>query len=979
MRGENVELSLDGAPWTPTDLAGEVTFADRRWATARAKVGFVRIENLLPLLRLVPASAARQRIESLAPRGILRQADLEFAAREGQVLPDVTGGLVFEDLGLTTYGRFPGVTGLDGRVTGAGSHGVVMLAARDVLVDWPQEWRGIVPFAKVNARLEWSPGPGGVRLWVDDALIDMGHAQAAGQMRMLLRAGERPLMDIAAHASVTDLSAVARYFPVSRIGEKSLAWLDQAFVAGRVPEAYVEITGPARGFPYREGQGRFTGVARGEGVTLKFAPDWQPLAGLDLTAQFQGPGMTAQATGATLGEVRIGAASAGMDDFRDSRLVVRGDAEADTAAVLDLLQQSPLREPLGETFARLTGAGPMQGEIVMYLPLKDFEQRSVTVRAYADGVTLRLPAIAEPLNDLRGPIWIRNRHIQAPDLAAQFLGGPLRARIATAVTRGEDLVTTVDMDGTLDGTRLPAVAKLPLDSGLAGQTAWRGTWTALRPAAPGGTTSSRFRVEGDLKGLASGLPAPFAKTAEEVRPLRLQADLDGAGAIVARASLGQNVRALVEYRLLDDKYSINRGVLRFGGAEAGALPVGPGLRIDGRLPYLSLSDLLDLRWSEPATRPLEDQLASVNLELARLEVLGYEFERVNAELRPGNRVWDVRVSAPAAQGRLSVPYRFPGEVPLVADFDKLVVTERVRPEAGETDPRGLPAMRLDVRDLLLAGRALGHVRASAGRTPDGLVFESVIVEHPAYAIRGSGQWLMTGTGPRSTLAFNLTSADIKGLLQALTYEPLIEAREGTMAADLNWPGGPDADVPARVSGTARLALAKGRMVSVEPGAGRLLGLMSIAYLPRRLALDFKDLTGQGMAFDSITGDFTLVSGDAYTDNLTLRGPAAEIGVAGRTSMRERSYDQTAIVTGNVGGTLGVAGALAGGPVVGAAMLLFSQIFKEPLKGAARGYYRISGPWEEPVVRKIDARELEDAAGLSRPPGPAATGASPGAS
>lgn len=978
VRGEGVELSREGASWPPTDLAADVSFVEGRWTTARVKVGFIRLENLVPLLGLAPASAARQRLETLAPRGILQRVDLQLARNADRLLPDVTGRAVFEDLGFAASGRFPGVTGLDGQVDGAGPGGVVTLAAQDVQMDWPAEWRSVVPFARIDARVEWSPGPGGVRLWVDDALVDAGHAQAAGRVRLLLRPGQTPLMDIVAHASVTDLSAVSRYIPVSRIGDKPLAWLDEAFVAGRVPETHVEITGPARGFPYREGQGRFTGTARGEGVTLRFAPEWQPLTGLDVTAYFKGSGMTAQATRAAIGEVRVGAALAEMRDWRDSMLIVRADAAADAAAVLGLLQESPLRDTLGETFGRLSGAGPVLGEVVMYLPFKEFSERSVTVRAYADGVTLRLPSVAEPLSDLRGAIWIRNRDIHAPDLGAHFLGGPLHARVGTTTARGGDLVTTVEVDGTLEGGSLPAAVRLPLAPGLAGKTAWRGTWTALRPAAPGAASRARIRVESDLRGLASELPAPFAKQAEEPRPLRVEADLDGAGAILARLRLGSNVRALLEYRLLDKKYSMTRGVLRFGGAETGALPVGPGLRIDGRLPYLSLSDLTGLRWDQPATRPLEDQLSSVTLELARLEVLGYEFERVNAELRPGNRVWDVRVSAPAAQGRLSVPYQLPGDVPLVADLERLFVAERVRLDSGEADPRSLPAMRIDVRDLTLAGRKLGHVRTDAERGPDGLLFKSLVVEHPAFAIRGSGHWLMSAAGPGSALAFELTSNNVKGLLQALTFEPLIDARQGTMTADLSWPGGPDAEVPGRVSGTARIALAKGRMVSVEPGAGRLLGLLSIAYLPRRLALDFKDFTGQGMAFDSITGDFTLASGDAYTDNLTLRGPAAEIGIAGRTSLRERSYDQTAVVTGDVGGTLGVAGALAGGPVGAAAMLLFSQIFKEPLKGVTRGYYRISGPWEEPIVRKIDARELEESAGLSRPLQSPAAATPPGA-
>jgi uncharacterized protein YhdP len=143
--------------------------------------------------------------------------------------------------------------------------------------------------------------------------------------------------------------------------------------------------------------------------------------------------------------------------------------------------------------------------------------------------------------------------------------------------------------------------------------------------------------------------------------------------------------------------------------------------------------------------------------------------------------------------------------------------------------------------------------------------------------------------------------------------------------------------------------------------------MSLSHLGRRLALDFEDLTGQGMAFDVVKGDFALTSGVAFTDNLALRGSAADVGIAGRTDLRQRTYDQTAVVTGDLGASLGVAGVIAGGPVGGAAMLLFSQIFKEPLKGVARAYYRITGPWDDPLVRKIGARELEEAA-RARVPG-----------
>ena len=136
--------------------------------------------------------------------------------------------------------------------------------------------------------------------------------------------------------------------------------------------------------------------------------------------------------------------------------------------------------------------------------------------------------------------------------------------------------------------------------------------------------------------------------------------------------------------------------------------------------------------------------------------------------------------------------------------------------------------------------------------------------------------------------------------------------------------------------------------------------MSVTALPRRLTLDFSDLTDKGFAFDSIRGDFEFRDGNAYTSNLVLKGPAAEIGIVGRTGITARDYDQTAKVTGHLGGPLAAAGVLAGGPAVGAALLLFSTVFKEPLGGIARGYYRITGSWDKPVVERIGAAEAREA-------------------
>ena len=84
-----------------------------------------------------------------------------------------------------------------------------------------------------------------------------------------------------------------------------------------------------------------------------------------------------------------------------------------------------------------------------------------------------------------------------------------------------------------------------------------------------------------------------------------------------------------------------------------------------------------------------------------------------------------------------------------------------------------------------------------------------------------------------------------------------------IVADLWWPGGPSADVLRTLNGTLKINLEDGRLRDIEPGAGRMLGLLSVAQLPRRLALDFRDVTDEGLAFNSIKGDFELRAGNAY--------------------------------------------------------------------------------------------------------------------
>jgi uncharacterized protein (TIGR02099 family) len=961
LEASDFELSRPGAPWKTPRLDARLTLEDGRFASVAARADSIRVENLAALAVVLPQGTIRDRLATLAPRGLLRALDVTVTAVADSRVPDVEGGFRFADVSFGPLGRAAGITGFDGTLEGRGEGGIVTLATRDATVDWPQQLRAPIPVQHAEGRLEWRRFGSGLRLWLDDAFGDSGHGSARGQLRMLLRPGELPLLDLRATATGFEVTQTWRYLQTGRLSPKAIAWLDAAFRAGRVTTADVSITGPTKGFPYREGQGVFRARGRATGIRLHYAPGWPELQRVEAEFEFRGPALHAVASRGRVGGVEFTDGEFNSADLREGIFAARGKSATDAGRAIRMLQATPLAPSFGALFPGLSASGPVEGDVALFLPVKDPSRRVVTVHAELSGVSLRHRQHPLEIADVTGGLWVRNREIDAPALAGRALGGRWQAAIGTELLGSGDLRTRVTASGRAQAAAIAPLARMPVNAGLTGSTDWRGVLEVERDADVKRPARGTVELSSDLRGLASALPSPFGKVADTARPLEFAARFDGIAGPRIEASLGRDVRALLQWRGRADAAPVERGLVVFGGARPEALPQGPGLRLAGRLEDLSLTKILDLKWDGPRGRPIQEWLAGADLSVERFEALGYPFGNVSGSLRPGNRAWDATVAGESIAGRLTVPYAFPGEVPMVLDLAKLHIGARAPGEGDrpDPDPRKLPAIRVSLGDLVFDGRRFGRVDAELSRGTAGMTLNRFTMSHPAFTAEGSGSWLVRGQAAECRLDFEVESGDVEAFMGAMRLGTGVEAEKGRATAHLTWPGPPEVSALGRLSGRFDLSAENGRLTAVEPGAGRVFSLMSLTHLPRRLALDFNDLTGEGLAFDTLTGTFRLTDGDAYTDNVTLRGSAAEIGLAGHANLRDRTYDQTAVVTGQLGASLGVAGALAGGPAVGAALLLFSQIFKEPLKGVTRGYYRITGSWDDPQVRRIDAREAKD--------------------
>ena len=998
-RGEALVVDPGHDAWRHGEFDLVLDWSEGRLQSLALRSPAIRLEALAALAPLMPAGRPREALAALAPRGALTLVD--FALKRGPQPSEwrIDGGLRFTGLGIGAWEGVPGIAGIDGDLAAREHAGRVRVQSTGFTLDLQRFLRTPVGAREASATLDWWWQTDGWRFATDDLRAVTPDGGGGGRARLWLPAsGESPRLVLDLKVDHADARAASRYLPGRILPPAVMSWLDAAFLAGRAHDVTFEIVGELGRFPFRDGGGLFLIRVPFEGIRLHYQDGFADVEAARGVAEFRNQGFSARASAARVGGVEVGEAHVAMKDFRDGELVARAQAHGDVRAGLAFLQGSPVGPKLGPYFMKLAGEGPFSASVLLDLPLRRFADREIGVDARLERVSARLAGLESEVKDLAGSFRLRNRELEVPELAGTLFGGPVTLRARTQAGRPGERVLSVEAQGHASGEQLQPMLGITRGRWLEGGFDWRAQarWPRLEwrpeaaplpPDAPPDAIAvpqetevrllpGTVHLETTLAGLAVALPAPLAKAATDARPLRVELAIDPglaadapalpaalrrrelarAATLAARVQLGRDSGAL-EWRR-DGEFRFTRGTLRLGGSGA-ALHEPTGVTLEGHLPEYDLSAWLRIKLNAATGAGVSDYLHGGSVLVDRFAVLGFSFADVTIALEGRDHAWRVQVDGPPAHGSLVVPWDVPGTQPFLLDMDRLVLGERSTPEAaaGErTDPKGLPAMRIAVRSLEFQNRHFGALEAAVSRTDAGLKLEHATLKGAAFKASGHGSWSVAGDAQSCLLSFSLESSNVLDTLNAWGFAPTLTGRAGHASGELRWRGGIEGDLLARLGGSVRIAIDDGQVTGVEPGAGRVLGLMSVAALPRRLTLDFSDLTDKGFAFDTIKGGFEFRDGNAYTTDLVLKGPAAEIGVVGRTGLVARDYDQTAKVTGHFGGPIAAAGALAAGPAVGAALLLFSKVFKDQLSGIVRGYYRITGNWEKPRVERIGAGE-----------------------
>jgi uncharacterized protein (TIGR02099 family) len=872
-----------------------------------------------------------------------------------------------DGLRFAPAGSAPGLSGLSGWLDGdARAARFRFDPAASASIDWPLGFGGSQRLTLGGDIVAWRE-PDRWRVSTPGLLLSTQAGARVHARGGLEATANGPHLDLAAQVDDFPVTAAKGFWIRHLMSPATIQWLDTALVSGRVHDGRALISGDLRDWPFighdgQPGNGAFKATGQLRDAVLKFDPGWPALEHADADFSFAGDGFTVGGKGVIAG-VGVRRFDAGIAHFGVPKLAVHALGGGDASRLLGLLQHSPLHATYGETIDNITASGLADVGFDLQLPfVREAGPGSMGGTVSLAGARLTEKRFDVAFDNVRGRATYGNDGFQAERLSVLHAGKPGRLSLrAGRYVRDPTQAFEADLDAVVPADLL--IARAPQLDWLKPYLDGSSTWTVgvSIPRADGKDTSARptrLQLRSDLLGTAITLPAPLRKAASVALPAKIDIALPlGAGEV--KVGLGNliAVRARSTQAAGGQQQTGVRVVL--GGNAVAEAPPASGLVATGHADVLDALDWIAVtRGGGSGQGAGALALRSVDVTASRLRLLGAEFPDTRLQLQPGAGATLVSAQGNALAGNLRIP---DAEGAVVAGRFQRVLWRNLPANTPSgtvgggspvADPAKLPPLAIDVADFRVGSASLGAMTLRTQPTAAGLHIQQLQTRAPGQQIDVHGDWTGRGATARTQLGVVTTSNDFGALVAGFGYAGQLSDGHGSASLDAGWPGSPADFKLANLIGTLHLAIRDGQLVELEPGAGRVLGLLSLAQLPRRLTLDFHDFFEKGFAFGKVDGDVHLGAGQARTDNLVIDGPAAEIRIRGAADLLAQQYDQTILVLPRTGNLLTAVGAIAGGPVGAAIGAAANEMLKKPLGRLGAKTYRVTGPWKDPKVEII---------------------------
>ena len=944
-----IHFSAENSQQYITDI--RVQANQQQWQASAASIDMQPLAVLNPatssyspkLQRFLQDAKLKGTLSKLKARGIFDQKQWSLSGYA-------------DGIGIAAIGKSPGVQNISGTFSADQLGGSFIFRPSDAHLDWPVSFGRVIP-SKFDGNLLWWKSSKDWVVAAKDVQWQGDGMHADVDMQLQLYADKRkPMLNLAARLADFNFDTAKRFWSQHIMSEKTIAWLNMALQKGHVRDASIVIAGDLEHWPYSDKAGRFSATTSIDAEQFKFAQDWPVAENAVLHADFNGPGFSVVGTANYMGNP-LTLKPSGIESFNEGLLAVNILSASNIQALVPVINGTPLKQKLGEAVYSLRGEGAADVSVSLLMPLnKSPEYKTINGSIDFKDTNIRAPLWKLVLRKATGHTTFTEKGFYSESLSGLIDANPvmLELRVGQSYTQNKSNYFEALLRGNFSTDYLlnfePSLKDLK--GTLLGKSPW--LFTVSSPVLKNQSSAPVFlRAQSDLMGTQINLPEPLQKSSNTAQSLNLLTQLPvDKGSVEVK--LGNQFRLLLK-KPLNKPMS---GIALFGNQTQGIIPAN-GFTVRGQTERFDVASWLAL------ANKAEDGagLQSFDLSVNRLSLIGQEFGNTRLLMEPTANGMNIRAQGANLDGLVNLPKAKNARI--TANFTTvhmLPVEKKIaRSELPVStpidfgDPAELPAISLQIQSLKIANAVLGQAEIVAVPSSQGLLIQKFSTQSALMSLNATGLWQGQKSQARTSLQATLTSKDLGKLLTVFHYQDVIKSGDTKAQLTGAWPGSPMAFSLQSFNGNLNVDVGKGQLLGVEPGGGRVLGLISLAEIPRRLSFNFSDFFDKGFGFNQIKGQFAFSQGKASTQDLTILAPAADIKITGSTDLMKQEFNQRVDVRAKAGGLLPVIGAVAGGPIGAAAGVVAQAVFNKPLKDSAVIHYEITGPWAKPEVKKVDAK------------------------
>ena len=947
---DHIKLRAGGVVWPENQLAIKFNKTQQSY---QLFVKSIIIESLLSQTINWPASI--QNIVQFKPHGIL--TDTQLLIKEKQMSYILTR---FDQLGWNAQDNIPHVHNVSGVLNWQPEEGRLELDSENTSIEvkgYPAQ-----KFDLLNGAFDWKELNNGLRVSIERFVLSKPELTISSQGAIdQVTRGSLGHIRLITEFSAKNIQQWMPLLPKNHIKGKLYDWLTNDVKRIGEISGKMVINGLAKEFPFDNNNGEFSITSHASGGDLLITSKWQLIKDIEGYIRVRNRNLDIDIVNADFQGVPVKQMSLRIDDIGNDKenLLIHGIIHASAQKMMNYVLASPLKEKLN-ALNRLSMKGLLSLNLRLEIPLypendNNLAKGSLIFKNNTILVKHQLKTI--PVEEVSGDLSFDEHGVTQSALVATAFGYPLNIKIQSVQLPKP--ATNILVKGECSVESLKSRFNIPILSLLKGMFFVK----AIINLSDDPKDLDSMSLKTSLKGLAIKLPEPLGKTRDIRAPLEVNLDFSPNKTLRFRANYNKRLSSDILFQEKKGTFAMKSGELRLGSAQA-LNQNKPGLSIVGALDGFDLHEwkkVIDKFSTEQTNSSLLHQLRIINVQMGKLNFFNQQFDKmsVKAKILP-NKDWSFSLD----QKKIAANLTYHQSKNTLSGFvkylhlDKIVKTEESIESSSKMSPGQIPNLNLRIDNLSVGDIQVGDVTLKSQSTPERWLINYLRVDSPIYQINIAGEWTQKDKKNQTKMHLKLHLKDLAKSLKRWDITPAVDAGKG----DLEFKGGWNNTLYnfslASLDGAMYLQLKNGRITHLSPeteeklGLGKLLSVLSLQTIPRRLQLDFSDLSHQGYSFDVFKGNFSVKKGIMSTQDSYIDGPVAYASMKGDLDLVRRLYDVNLSISPHITASLPIVATIAGGPIAGIAAWVANKIINQSMQKISAYSYKISGPWKQPIVQQL---------------------------